>query len=73
MRTTLLLLALALLPAMGADRFLVRDGQPMARIVTTDQPPRMTKLAAEELRDYLLKISGAELPIATAPADLCLA
>lgn len=66
-----LLLPLLFLPflAVAGDAWLVKDGTPAARIVISDQPPRMVRLAAEELRDYLRKISGAELPIATEPDD----
>ncbi|MCY2990132.1 MAG: hypothetical protein NTY19_20000 [Planctomycetota bacterium] len=51
------------------ETYLVQDGQPRADIVISAQPARMVKLAAAELQDYLLKISGAKLPIATAPGE----
>ena len=57
---------ICLLAAPG-DAFLVSNGQSKARIVIAEKPPRMVKLAAEELRDYLLKISGAHVPIETEP------
>ncbi|MBM4048682.1 MAG: DUF4838 domain-containing protein, partial [Planctomycetes bacterium] len=50
------------------EGFLVKDGQPQAEIVIADQPARMAKLAASELQAYLVKISGARLPITTAPS-----
>lgn len=43
--------------------FIVKDGQPQAEIVISEQPPRMVKLAAEELQAYIEKISGAKLAI----------
>ena len=49
------------LPA--ADTFLVENGQPRAQIVIATNPPRSTRLAAQELQDYVQKISGARLPI----------
>ena len=50
-----------------AETFIVKDGQPQAEIVVSKDAPRMTKLAAEELQNYVEKISGAKLPIANAP------
>jgi hypothetical protein len=49
------------------DTFIVKDGNPQAEIVVSKDAPRMAKLAAEELQTYLVKISGAKLPIANAP------
>ncbi|MBM4081123.1 MAG: DUF4838 domain-containing protein, partial [Planctomycetes bacterium] len=49
--------------------FLVKEGQPQAEIVISDQPTRMTKLAASEVQEYLLKISGARLPITGQPSQ----
>ena len=63
--TALLLSALAALHA--ADSFLVEDGQPRAEIVISDKPQRSTRLAAQELQDQIVKISGARLPIVTLP------
>ena len=55
----------------GLDLFggpsLVKDRQPCADIVISEKPPRAVKLAAAELQTYIAKISGAKLPIATAP------
>ena len=56
----------ALVPAFAAG-YLVRDGKPQAQIVIAEKPPRTTRLAAQELRRYVEKISGAKLPIVTAP------
>ena len=55
--------------ALDAAPFIVEDGQPNAEIVVAEDPPRMASLAARELRDYLAKITGAELPIVTEPSD----
>ncbi len=52
-----------------AAAFIVQDGAPKAQIVIAEQPTRMQKVAAEELQKYVRKISGAELPIMTAPTD----
>ena len=52
---------------MAADAFLVRDGHPKAEIITTEDPPRTTRLAAYELQTYVEKITGAILPITNAP------
>lgn len=54
--------------ATAAERLLVDEGQPRAEIVTAEAPPRMTALAAEELQSHIEKISGATLPVVTAPS-----
>ena len=54
-------------PVVSGTPFLVQNGQANADIVTAPDPPRMTALAARELRDHLFKISGATLPIVTTP------
>jgi hypothetical protein len=46
---------------------IVQDGKPCADIVIAEQPPRTVKLAAGELQGLIERISGARLPIATAP------
>jgi len=48
---------------------LVKDGKPCADIVIAEKPPRMVKLAAEELQAYIEKISGAKLAITNAPGS----
>jgi len=53
-------------PALG-DAYLVEDGRAQAEIIIAPDPPRTVRLAARELQTYLRKISGATLPIATAP------
>jgi len=53
----------------AADAVLiVAGGEPRAEIVIAEEPVRMTRLAAEELQTYIEKISGAVLPIVTAPS-----
>lgn len=47
---------------------LVENGQPRAEIVISDTPTRMQRVAAQELRDQIEKISGARLPIVTQPS-----
>ena len=47
---------------------LVRDGRPVAALVLPAKPNAVEKLAAEELRDHVCLISGAELKIQSAPA-----
>lgn len=64
----LLWTALFTTPALAAP-VLMENGQPRAQIVIADQPPRMARLAAEQLQTYLEKISGAKLPIVSAPND----
>jgi len=61
-----LLLALAPL-VLRAETFIVRDGQPCAEIVIAAKPQRTVRIAAEDLRAYVEKISGARLPIVTQP------
>src|SRR5258706_488832 len=60
-------LALFCADSFSAETFLVKDGQARAEIVIGEKPARTVKLAATELQTYLEKISGAKLPIATAP------
>jgi len=52
-----------------AEGFIVQDGKPRAEIIIAEKPPRTVKLAAQELRTHVEKISGAKLPIATAPSQ----
>jgi len=69
-------LALAVLAAVAprpvrAEAFLVKDGTAQAEIVIAAAPARMARLAATELQEYVRRISGAELPITTAPTAGC--
>lgn len=70
MRLCLSLIVLALLGnRAGADVTLVRDRQPVAAIHVAAEATAPERFAAEELQAYLLKATGAQLPIkAGAPA-----
>ena len=63
------LLGVGLAPVAFGEKFIVRNGQPRAEIVIAQQPPRMVKRAARELQTYVARISGAQLPIVTEPAE----
>ena len=54
--------------APAAEAYIVRDGQPKAEIVIAERPARMTKVAAQELKTYVARISGAQLPVTTRPS-----
>lgn len=65
-RLSALLLICVMLPmAYGVE--LIKNGKPRAEIVISKQASPSAKLAASELRRYLKKMSGAELPIVTKP------
>ena len=51
------------------ESWLVKDGEPRARIVIADDPPRRVRLAAQQLQHYIERITGARLTIGTSPAD----
>ena len=51
----------------AAERFIVENGEPRAEIVIAEQPDRSVRLAADDLRTYVEKITGARLPIVTEP------
>jgi tetratricopeptide (TPR) repeat protein len=59
----------SLAESLAAQQMIVENGQPRAEIVIAEEPSRSTRLAANELRTYLEKISGAELPILTQPVE----
>jgi len=61
------LVALACFSCHAAETSIVRDGKPLAAIVISSTPARMTKLAARELQTYVAKITGARLEITNAP------
>ncbi len=44
---------------------IVRNAQPAASIVIAAEAPASVELAAEELREFIRRISGAELPVTT--------
>lgn len=52
-------------PAVGATFVLVTGGEPAATIVIAEDAQPSVTLAAEELRYYIERISGAILPLAT--------
>lgn len=64
--TSLVMTAFLAAPASG-ESFLVKDGRPLAEVVVAEKPPRMAKLAGEEFQAYVEKITGAKLPVVTAP------
>ena len=71
MRSPLSLLSLLLGVALhfsAHGAVLVENGQPRAEIVIAEKPLRSTRLAAQELQDYIGKISGAHLPIVAKPS-----
>ncbi|HPZ83807.1 MAG TPA: hypothetical protein PL064_10245, partial [Thermogutta sp.] len=65
----ILILAMVLPSSLWAsdDLVLVENGRPRAEIIIAERPDRMARMAAHELRETIEKISGARLPIVTAP------
>jgi len=66
--TLTIIIALFLGHSAFAETYLVENGEPRAEIVISDKPLRTVRLAAQELQDGILKISGARLPIVTVPS-----
>lgn len=62
-----LLIVLCFPAPLAAATLLVENGQPRAVIVVAPSPPRTVRLAAQELQNYVQKITGAHLPIVTQP------
>lgn len=62
-------LSLQTAQAIAAQPLLVEKGEPRAEIVITTKPSRTTHLAAQELQQYIEKISGARLNIVNEPTD----
>jgi predicted negative regulator of RcsB-dependent stress response len=62
-----LLIGLCFASPLAAETLLVENGQPRAVIVVARSPLRTVRLAAQELQDYVEKITGAHLPIVTQP------
>ncbi len=61
---TLLLCSFALTAAaVAAQEFIVKNGEAQAEIVIADNPAAIVTIAANELQEYIGKISGAQLPI----------
>jgi hypothetical protein len=67
MLRALLLLPLFVPTFAIAESYLVENGQARAEIVIPENPTRMQRVAAQEFRDDMEKISGAHLPIVTSP------
>ena len=67
--TFLLLLSVFAVPCHSADPFIVENSIPKAVIVISETPTRMQRVAAEEFRMQIEKVSGARLPIVTQPVD----
>ena len=65
----LLLCALGQVCASGAEITLVEKGKPQSAIVVGPNPPMSVVYAAKELHTYILKMSGASLPIIDEPTD----
>jgi len=68
MLRSLLSLLLLMPSAALAESYIVENGQPRAEIVLTETPTRTQRVAAQEFRDDIQKISGARLPIVTSPS-----
>ncbi len=68
--TPVVLIVLTCTARLAADEFVLVDaGRARAEIVVAAQRPRMTTLAALELRHFVKKMSGATLPIVTSPSN----
>lgn len=52
-----------------AGEFIVKDGKANAEIIIAEKPTRSQKFAAEELKNIIKKISGAELTVTTKETD----
>ncbi len=53
----------------GNPDLLTADGEARAEIVIAEDPPRMVRVAAEELQTHIEAISGARLPIVSGPSE----
>ena len=67
---TLLTVALGLASGARGDSFIVEGGKAKAEIVVAEDPPRMVDLAAKELRLFVMKMTGAKLPVVNEPGDV---
>ena len=52
-----------------AETVLIENGRPKAEIVVSERAAAMTKVAAGELQESLETMTGARLPIVTAPTE----
>ncbi|MBR5024137.1 MAG: hypothetical protein IKX48_03660, partial [Victivallales bacterium] len=64
-----ILLAFVCAVALAEPFVLVEDGRPVSAIVISRWHDRTTATGAMQLRDYVLQMTGAELPILTAAYD----
>ena len=64
----ILILWIPLATLRAADTNLVKDGKPCAEIIIAEKPQRTVRLAAQDLQNYIEKISGAKLRIVTEPS-----
>ncbi len=62
-----LLFYLLLSQSAFAQSYIVEQGTGRAQIIIKTDPPRMVDYAAQELQEYIYKISGVTLPINTTP------
>ena len=53
----------------SGETYLVKGGAPLAEIVIAEAPPPIIRAAAGDLQEYVEKITGANLPIVTAPSE----
>ena len=51
--------------AAHGEAFIVREGEPRAEIVISEEPSRIVPIAAEELQSLVERMTGARLPIVT--------
>ena len=65
----ILLSALLMSVTAQAERFIVTNGRANAEIIIAENPARAAEFGAEELQQYLKKITGARLEIVTVPTD----
>jgi Domain of unknown function (DUF4838) len=70
MKTILFVLILSLSLVLQAAIPLSKAGKPLAEIVIGENPGKVVKFAAEELQHWIKEISGAKLPIVSAPRKM---
>lgn len=68
MRVFFALFLFSISAKLSAAPFPVENGTAKAEIVISDSPTRMQRVAVEEFRPQIEKISGARLPIVTEPS-----
>ena len=55
--------------AVLAKEYIVREGKANAEIIIAESPPRMMRLAAAQLQEYIRKMSGATLAVTNLPDE----